>query len=59
MIAHRQRNGYSGGRRKRKRWSAIVEGDEGDIKETSGWHLFEPREAREIEGDATESSLAL
>lgn len=28
-------------RRKRKRWSIIMEGDEGDVKKTSGWHLFE------------------
>lgn len=40
MIAHRQYEGIATGRRKRKRWSAIVEGDEGDVKETSGWHLF-------------------
>jgi len=45
-------------RGRRKRWSIIVEEDEGDVKETSGWHLSS-REAREIEGDVTESSLAL
>jgi len=28
-------------RGRRKRWSIIVKEDEGDVKETSGWHLFE------------------